>query len=645
MLTPQLQKRLDEKWNNCWPVSDLRPLAILDLVSYMFFIKKLDDWELIHQKVKAAGTDSFNYSKEIEEFTWSKLQNLDARQIQQLFNKEHGIVDLMNNYAHLNALYSDFFKAPLLISPTAKLIFNAIEIINIIETSDKISQQSIVEFLFSKSKMATKNSQGFLPQYVSRLMISIADPEFKDIILDPCAGTGNLLINIHKHIADKNLESPSSSNKFIEPRVSGRESNLVLLRLAAMNMVLHGIKNPKIRFTPVESENLNEHPTLIISSLLFSTADSVTTENNSVGSNLEKENEILKEILTSLKPGGRAVILVPQVFLKSDNPAIIKTRRSIVDQFNLEAVITLDPKTDSLFSGAGILVFEMSPSSTENIWFRKWGTRKKKTRNEALSDNGDNNDNFDFNEVIDILNKWETRNEKQKDFSNKNFFISANYIQTNNYNLSFADYKLIRQEQPVNEETENVNIDENAIILAAKKENLNEFFEASEPLPEERKRRRLAPVLLVLLLVILGGAAYYWFYVKDNHHHLYTRNNTPDSSTNIKVSNTSNETQEDTAKVENTASSTEPQTTSPKPTPAGKTSASDGSTKYTIINKTWFHFGPDSSKLKPVFLEPGRDVVLTPKDEKNGFVYVVYVNSKGQATHGWLNKKDLEAVE
>jgi hypothetical protein len=150
MLTIQLQKRLDEKWNNCWPVSDLRPLAILDLISYMFFIKKLDDWELIHKKVKAAGSDSFNYSKEIEDFTWSKLQNLDARQIQQLFNKEHGVIDLMNNYAQLNTLYSDFFKAPLLIVPTSKLIFNAIEIINIIETSDKTSQRGIVEFLFRK---------------------------------------------------------------------------------------------------------------------------------------------------------------------------------------------------------------------------------------------------------------------------------------------------------------------------------------------------------------------------------------------------------------------------------------------------------------------------------------------------------------
>src|SRR6185437_14504127 len=140
MLTPELIKTLEKKWDNCWPVSDLRPFALLDLISYIFFIKKLDDWELIHPKVKSSGFDNFIYTNEIEEFTWSKLQKMDAKEIQQLFNKDHGVIDLMKNYSSLNSLYSDYFKAPLLIAPTAKLIFNAVEIINIIETSDEINQ-------------------------------------------------------------------------------------------------------------------------------------------------------------------------------------------------------------------------------------------------------------------------------------------------------------------------------------------------------------------------------------------------------------------------------------------------------------------------------------------------------------------------
>jgi len=79
--------------------------------------------------------------------------------------------------------------------------------------------------------------------------------------------------------------------------------------------------------------------------------------------------------------------------------------------------------------------------------------------------------------------------------------------------------------------------------------------------------------------------------------------------------------------------------------PENTTAAQDSSQEYTVINKTWFHSAPDSSKRKTFYLQPRQDVVLTPTAEENGFVYVVYVNKKGQSTRGWLDKKDLEPVE
>jgi len=645
MLTPYLQKRLDEKWNNCWPVSDLRPLALLDLISYLFFIKKLDDWELIHDKIKGAALENFIYTKEIEQFTWSKLQSLDARQIQHLFNKEHGVIDLMNHYAHLNALFSDFFKAPLLIDPTPKLIFNAIEIINIIETTDKITQGAIIEYLFSKSKLTAQNGHEFLPESISKLMVSIAEPEPDDVVLDPCAGNGSLLINSYKYISDNiSISTNDSFHKNIDTNVSGIESDLIQLRLAAMNMVLHGIKNPKIRFAPAEKESLRQNPSVIISSLLFSSANAKANENGSETGKLEKENALLNEVLEGLKQGGRAVILVPQSLLKSENPSIIKTRRAIVENFRLEAVITLAPKSDSLFSIAGILVFNKSNSAAENIWFCKWGTKKKRTVNEALA-NSNESDDVDANEVREILNKWKTRKEKQKDFSNNSFFISANYIKTNNYNLNLNDYKLLRQQEQTDSGQGNIVVDETGTILAAKKENLHEFFEPSARLPKEKRRSRLAPVLIVLFILLLGGGAYYWFYLKDNHHHLYMRNKITDTSNSIKMTNASTAEEDTTADFSDNTQSTTIQPDSSNQPIAVKSSANTEATKYTVVNKAWFHYQPDSTKKKSVFLEPRKDLILTPKDEKNGFVYVVYINSKGAATHGWLDKKDLEAVE
>lgn len=646
MLTPHLQQRLDEKWNNCWPVSDLRPLALLDLISYLFFIKKLDDWELIHQKLKGATLDNFIYTEEIEKFTWSKLQALEARQIEHLFNKEHGVIDLMNNYAHLNALFSDFFKAPLLIDPTPKLIFNSIEIINLIETADKTTQGAIIDYLFSKSKITAQNGYEPLPEPISKLIVSIAAPTTDDVIVDPCAGNASLLINTYKHVSDNiNLTISNPSNKNIATNISGIESDLVQLRLAAMNMVLHGINNPNISFAPSENEIRQQNPTVIVSNLIFSGISSAANETSTQPSKLERENALLNEVVDTLKQGGRAVILVPQSLLKSDNPSIIKTRKAIVENFKLEAVITLGTKKESLFSNSGILVFNKSYPATENIWFCKSATKKKRTRNEALSEANENED-IDVNEIREILDKWKTRKEKQKDASKNSFFIAVNYIKTNNYNLNFNDYKLVQQQDQGTEQEDNP-LNETGAILAAKKENLHEFFESSARLPKVKRRRRLAPVLIVLLILIIGGGAFYWFYLRDNHHHLYTKNKVNDTSNNIKVSNksateTNNTTEADS--VNNTGNTTF-NTDSSKQTTIETSSQNKEATKYTVVNKAWFHYQPDSTKKKPVFLEPRKDVILTPKDEKNGFVYVVYINSKGGTTHGWLDKKDLEAVE
>ncbi|MGN6249215.1 MAG: HsdM family class I SAM-dependent methyltransferase [Ginsengibacter sp.] len=645
MLTPQLQKRIDEKWNNCWPVSDLRPLALLDLVSYLFFIKKLDDWELIHPKVKAAAPENFIFTNEIETFTWSKLQTLNARQIQQLFNKENGVIDLMNNYAQLNGLFSDFFKAPLLIEPTPKLIFNSIEIINIIETSDKVSQGAIIEYLFSKSKITAQNGHEFLPEPISKLLVSIAEPFSNDVVLDPCVGNGSLLINSYRYISENNkLAKTTGFNHLNELKISGLETDLVQLRLAGINMVLHGIKNPKIHFAPAKEKNIGHKPTLIISNLLFSSTEGIT-EKNTESLKLERENSLLNEILESLDSSGRAIVLVPQPILNSDNPAIIKTRKHIVENFNLEGVITLAPKSDSMFSNACILVFNRLRSTTSDVWFYKWANKKKKTVHEALTEKNNEAGDFEMNELVEILNQWKSRKESRNDISKNSFFIPANYIKTNNYHLSFNDYKLIRQQDGFNEKSDETVVDESGKILAAKKENLHEFFETSAALPKEKKRNRLAPVLIILFILLAGAGAFYWFYLRNDHHHLYTGKKITDTSNSFKVSNVSENTTPDTTATNENPTS-EPSAQQVQNTDTASTSTNNTeATKYTVINKAYFHYQPDSTKKKPVYLTPRKDLILSPKDEKNGFVYVVYVNSRGQATHGWLSKKDLEAIE
>ena len=629
MLTSNLQETLNEKWEHCWPVSDLRPRALLDLISYLFFIKKADDLELIHQTIKSSRIDNFIYSAQTEDFTWSHLQKLNTSEIHLLFTKENGLIDLMNYYGKIDALYSNYFKVPLLIKPTPKLLSNAMEIINIIETNDQLTRENIVEYLFTKARSTGKNPLPFLPEPILKLIISLAEPVQDDTIFDPAACNGNLLLNAFRQIQSNNNYLAKSAISQNGERISGFEPDGVNLRIAAMNMEIHGMAIPNIDLKTV-NRIPKEKTSLIISSLVVSDDTEASPEKNNIGF-AENEAAVLNDITESLGSNGRAVVLVPKDLLLSENPEIVKSRKKLVDQNELRAVITLDSKNDSLFAGAAVLVFYKSENTSGDIWFYKWRNLKKKNSKAVLNDE---NINAEFEEVSDILDKWKTRNDQPAITSPNSFFISANYVRSNNYNLSFNDYKLVKQ-QPGDQKTESPVFEPTEKVIVAKKENLHDFFESSPSLPVEKQKRKLAPILLLIAIITFATLAFYWVYSKNNKNYFSGKIRDSHSNDSVNISPDSNPTSSSDSLV-SFKDKSEGET---------KTNSQTDAKKYTVVNKAWFHYEPDSNKIKPLFLMPRKDLVVTSRKEERGFVYVIYINSKGESTHGWLDKNDLLPVE
>lgn len=648
MLTPLLKQSIDEKWDNCWPVSNLRPVAILDLISYLFFIKKLDDLELLNKRIPSAEENQFIYTKEIDHFSWTIFKNKNAPAIHELFTKQYGIIALMKLYGQSHSLYSTFFREDLLIPPTPRLLFNGIQIINLIQSLDRESQGSLVEYLFWKAGTA-ENSPQFIPEFVSRLMVSIASPVSTDVIIDPAASNGSLLINA-LDFSKKNLLSTDA-----DPKLKGFESNVIQLRLAAMRMMLHGVNEPDLKIPTREATH--DQPTLVLSSLVFT-----SFEGNMVGedivaqsANLQKESTLLNDILQSLPVGGRAVIMVPENFLKSNLPNVQKIRKEILETTNLQGVIGLPANSKISFPAAGILVFEKrnQPISSE-VWFGKLEKpRKRRTANDSVKDTDEGSSEPE--EVKFLLDKWNKR--KEEGFQRSGFMISAYDIKANNYNLNYNDYKLITPSRE-SDEQDNYENDE-ATVISSNKENLHQFYEGTPPLQRRHRRKALPAVLLILLLIITGGWVYYFNY-KGNAIPFLQNDKDHDTAAiqRIPVTNTFQQHNEKKSKVPDVSEKqvtkkTEKEDVIPvenKPVATtAPTSDSDSFTPvvtplYTVVDTAWFHYEPDSARRKKVFLQAREDLVLTPTAEENGFIYVIYINNRGQSTRGWLDKRDLEVL-
>ena len=645
MLTSNLKKVIDEKWDNCWPVSNLRPIAILDLISYIFFVKKLDDRDLITKNLSSIKSGYFIYTKEIEEFTWATFKDMDAQAIHDLFIKQFGIIDLMNEYGQSSFLYSQFFRTSLLLKPTPKLLLNVIQIINLIESCDAATQSAIVEYLLGKAEKAKKEPQ-FISQFISRLMISISGLGADDIICDFSAGNGSLLINAAEYIENKN----SPFKRDLSSRLKGLGSNASELRMAAMRMMLHGIKEPDLQILSSTDVNLSKKPTLFISNLLQPEIEdkTITEENTPQPENVENEIILLNEIVKNLQAGSRAIVLVPENLLKNVLPEIQNIRKEIVDNTNLEGVIHLFPNNKS-FSAAGILIFNKRGSeTTSQVWFCKMEKpKKRRTINETFK-NSDQNEvllSEELSRVNVILDNWKNR----KDTSTRScFFINAYDIKTNNYNLNFNDYKLISaggQSDNILQKADEPEPDENNTIVATKKESLHHFFEGAAPLEGPKRKRKVLPSVLAILVLIIAGSWFYLYYFKDNRKLYFPSAAVTDSVKTISKMPVQTSTIQPKAEPANIKKTAPVKDTLPAVNKLKSTTAPDSSQGYTVINKAWFHYAPDSSKRKTFYLQPRQNLVIVPTAEENGFVYVVYVNKKGQSTRGWLDKKDLEPVK
>ncbi|MGN6532375.1 MAG: HsdM family class I SAM-dependent methyltransferase [Ginsengibacter sp.] len=633
MLTSNLKKDVEKKWDNCWPVSTLRPVAILDLISYIFFVKKLDDHDLIAKNLSSMKSGHFVFTKEIEEFSWTTMKDMHASAIHDLFTRQYGIIDLLTEYSHSGFLYSPYFKRPLLLKPTAKLLLNVIQLVNLIESSDTATQSAIIEYLFGKAEKAGEETQ-FIPQFISRLMISIAEPRTDDIICDFSTGNGSLLINAAEYLQNNH---PHFKND-LSTMLKGLEPNGCLLRISAMRMMLHGIKNPDVQVLTSTDVSLTKKTTLFISSLLPPAKEvySITDDITATSGNMEMI--LLNNILKNLQPGSRAIILVPESLLKNALPEIQNIRKDIVDNTNLEGVIHLFPNSKS-YSAAGILIFNKRPSETTGkVWFCKMEKPKKsRTINETIKNEDLDNVHLseDLKEANVILNNWKNRAQASNENS---FFISVNDIRTNNYNLNFNDYKLISTSPSVdNPVLKNEHVNGNKII-ATKKETIHHFYKTPAPLKKRRRKRKAFPGIFLLILVIILGFSYLNYFKANNNQN--TQDVTNDSVKTLLQMQSQNSIRAKTNPSENKKS------ISAKEILNKNESATihKSSQRYTVVNKAWFHSEPDSGKRKAFYLQGGQGQVVVPTREENGFVYIVYVNKKGQSTHGWLAKKDLEPV-
>ena len=748
MLTAALRNEIDKKWRACWPMSEAKPLVLLDLLTWLLLFKIVEERQLITENSTKSSGGNFIYTKENDELRWSSFKNLDAQSMHKLFTKENGVLDFMKNYGDANLLYSAIIKEHLLLIPTPGLLANAVDIIKTMEGEDVVTRAAIYEYLLNKIEIVAQNGQVYAPDYIVKLSVALTEPDAEDIIWDPLAGNCSFLVNSAMYVA-----MAANKTDLVEERYKGFDSDIIQLRIGAINMILHGIEDPKLEVSKafqINSISLSDHPTLILSNLIFKGYDNNTPVGVKTDVTRSREIHFLNRILKSLKRGGRAAVIVPEIILYDNGKDVKAIRQRIIDDHNLQAVIILPNKTGSLFSGAGILIFTKKESEiTEKVWFYKMKTSKQRMNQNGNSLNTGKNNVLSFTEeyddVLDILNRWKNKEgETARKRTDTSFYVEADEIKNNNYNLYYNEYKKIVKEHNndevaiIDEEEEEVtpwnsikkytatyilklkskvkvapeikpwktikghatpyilkikskvkvapaikawkSIKEYAAPYVRKikskvkvapaikawksiKEYAAPYVRNIKSKAQATPRKKWFSTILKLLLVVwIGEVAFTFLHFKDHDISSFKKYT---SLTDIIKANQIKAMLKDTTGIihfqSQSANLFHSKNDSGKilakytiaDTLAGKISGGIPepgtfnkalNVQYLVMDTTFFHDKPDESTHRKSYLDPLKNVVLKPMDDRNGFIYISYTNHFGRTSKGWINKKDLKQL-
>jgi type I restriction enzyme M protein len=326
--------------------------------------------------------------------------------------------------------------------------------------------------MLGKIASAGQNGQFRTPRHIIQLMVELVRPVPTDIMCDPASGTCGFPVAVGEYLRRHHpeiLRDAGLKEHFHHHLFHGFDFDNTMLRIGSMNMLLHGVENPDIRYRDSLAQDHageEEKYTLLLANPPFAgSLDYETCAKDLLQVVKTKKTELLflALFLRLLKPGGRAAVIVPDGVLFGSSNAHKTLRRLLVEEQKLDAVISLPGGVFKPYAGVStaILFFTKTNSGgTDNVWFYDVdadGMSLDDKRTELLPPQklgpvpkaALTADDHAKNNLPDILARWKERekSEAKRPRTAQSFRIPKSEIRTQNYDLSLNRYKEVVHEQ------------------------------------------------------------------------------------------------------------------------------------------------------------------------------------------------------
>lgn len=475
MVTGAIKNKVDKIWTDIWAGGITNPLTVIEQLTYLMFVRSLDEKELETEEFENMTGEKmdkiFPQSAAGQSMRWSKFKNNDPRDIydiiaQRVFpaikNMRHGRLpdfteqgELMEvsggagNNEQNNTAFARYMGDAMFLIPTPQVLQKIITGLDDLyehDIADLDMQGDLYEYMLGKLATAGQNGQFRTPRHIREMMVELLQPAPDDMICDPACGTAGFLVSASEYIR-RNYEDTMTAEQwehFAGDAFTGFDTDRTMLRISAMNLMLHSISHPEIDYNDsVSKQNqISDRFTMCLANPPFKgTVDAESIHDNLKAVTNTKKTELLflALFLRMLKKGGQCACIVPDGMLFGSSKAHKAIRRELVENHQLRAVISMPSGVFKPYAGVStaVLVFtKTGAGGTENVWFYDM-----KADGLSLDDKRSEIAENDIPDIISRFHNLEQESGRQR--TEQSFFVPKQEIADNDYDLSINKYKQV----------------------------------------------------------------------------------------------------------------------------------------------------------------------------------------------------------
>ena len=467
MITGEKKHQVDNILQIFWNSGFTHPSAIFEQITYLLFMKMLDEKQLEKESVANLTGDkllnptfpegdwhnpSTDQDVPYNELRWHIFKEFEPSYM--LNRVRNDVFIFLRSIGGTGSAYSKAMEDTVFQITNARLLSRVVEGIEELASDGADMMGDVYEYMLGKMAASGTNGQFRTPRHIIRMMVELMKPTLDDTICDPAMGSAGFLMEAAKYIQEHQsdeLLNIETINRFRCEIFHGSDSDASMMRIGCMNMMLHDVDEPQLYYRNSLSDENNDANkyTLCLANPPFAGSldqDDIAQTLKAAVKTKKTELLFLALMMRMLQSGGRCASVVPDTVLTGDAQAYKTIRSALVDNHCLQAVITMPSGVFQPYSGVStaIIIFtKTGTGGTDKVWFYDMHA-------DGFSLTTQRTPTPERNDIPDIISRFHSLEaEANRNRKEQSFFVSADEIRANGYDLSYKRYHEVEREAVV----------------------------------------------------------------------------------------------------------------------------------------------------------------------------------------------------